>query len=226
MIRNVLTSLPRALPRILLASALVAGASSLAAAQTKPEAKPAAKPAAGQTAQKPAAKPAGTAAAKPAAKQQPAAAASAEPGKPTLVATIGDWGVYVTTGGAKQCYALAQPKDRLPKDLKRDPAYLFISSRPSEKVRNEVSIIMGFDVKSTEKTPAEAAVGADKFALASQGSHLWVRDTAKTGAIVESLRKGGKLIVKAPSLRGNVTTDSYSLTGIGGALDRVQKECP
>jgi hypothetical protein len=227
MIRNVLTSLPRALPRILLASALMLGVSSLAAAQTKPDTK-----SAGQSAQKPAAanpagKPTGKpAAAKPAAKQQAAAASSTEPGKPALVATIGDWGVYVTSGGAKQCYALAQPKDRLPKELKRDPAYLFISSRPSEKVRNEVSIIMGFDVKPTEKTPAEATVGADKFALASQGSHLWVRDTAKTGAIVDSLRKGGKLIVKAPSLRGNVTTDSYSLTGIGGALDRVQKECP
>jgi hypothetical protein len=225
MIRNVLTSLPRALPRILLASALTVGVSSLAAAQSRPEAKPAA----GQAAQKPAAKPGGTPggtpAGKPAPKQQPADA-TAEPGKPTLVATIGDWGVYVTTGSAKQCYALAQPKDRLPKELKRDPAYLFISSRPSEKVRNEVSIIMGFDVKSGDKTPAEATVGSDKFALASQGSHLWVRDTAKTGAIVDSLRKGGKLIVKAPSLRGNVTTDSYSLTGIGGALDRVQKECP
>lgn len=225
MIRNVLTSLPRALPRILLASALAFGASSLAAAQTKPEPKPAAGAAAQKPAAKPAGKPTGKPADKPAAKQQPAAA-SAEPGKPTLVATIGDWGVYVTSGGAKQCYALAQPKDRLPKDLKRDAAYLFISSRPSEKVRNEVSIIMGFDVKAGDKTPAEATVGADKFALASEGSHLWVRDTAKTGAIVDSLRKGAKLIVKAPSLRGNVTTDSYSLTGIGGALDRVQKECP
>ena len=222
MIRNVLTSLPRALPRILLAAALTLGGASLAAAQTRPEAKPAA----GQSAQKPAAaKPAEKPAAKPASKPA-AAAASTEPGKPALVATIGDWGVYVTSGGAKQCYALAQPKDRLPKDLKRDPAYLFISSRPSEKVRNEVSIIMGFDVKPTDKSPAEASVGAEKFALASQGSHLWVRDTAKTGAIVDSLRKGGKLTVKAPSLRGNVTTDSYSLTGIGGALDRVQKECP
>jgi hypothetical protein len=221
MIRNVLTSLPRAFARILLASALVAGLSPLAFAQMGPEIRggsrqpaqtPAAKPAAAQPAGKPAAK--------------PAASATPEPGKPTLVATIGDWGVYVTTGGAKQCYALAQPKDRLPKELKRDPAYLFISSRPAEKVRNEVSIIMGFDVKAIDKTPAEAVVGTDKFALASQGSHLWVRDSAKTGAIVDSLRKGAKLIVKAPSLRGNVTTDSYSLTGIGGALDRVQKECP
>lgn len=152
--------------------------------------------------------------------------AAVDPGKPSLVATIGDWGVYVTTGGAKQCYALAQPKDRLPKELKRDPAYLFISSRPAERVRNEVSIIMGFDVKAGDMSPAEAMIGAEKFALASQGSHLWVRDTAKTGAIVDSLRKGAKLTVKATSLRGNLTTDSYSLTGIGGALDRVQKECP
>jgi hypothetical protein len=217
MIRNVLTSLPRALPRILLASALVAGLSSLASAQMGPDTRPGSRQPAQKPAAKPAGAPAGTAAAKP---------APAEPGKPTLVATIGDWGVYVTSGGAKQCYALAQPKDRLPKELKRDPAYLFISSRPAEKVRNEVSIIMGFDVKPVDKTPAEAVIGTDKFALASQGSHLWVRDTAKTGAIVDSLRKGAKLIVKAPSLRGNVTTDSYSLTGIGGALDRVQKECP
>jgi hypothetical protein len=32
--------------------------------------------------------------------------------------------------------------------------------------------------------------------------------------------------VKATSLRGNLTTDTYSLTGLAGALDRVQKECP
>lgn len=187
----------QACARLLLAAALTAAASAQAAPQKKP------------------------AASQAAAAQQPA-----EPGKPRLVASSGDWEVYVTSGGAKQCYALAKPKDRLPKELKRDPAYLFISTRPSEKVRHEVSIIMGFDVKTGDKTPAEAVIGAAKFALASQGSHLWVRDTAKTGAIVEAMRNGAKLTVKAPSLRGNVTTDSYSLNGLGGALDRVQKECP
>jgi hypothetical protein len=159
--------------------------------------------------------------------QKPAAAAApVQPGKPALVATIGDWGVYVTSGPARQCYALAQPKDRLPKELKRDPAYLFISSRPSEKVRNEVSIIMGFDVKGADKGGPEAAIGTEKFALASQGAHLWVKDAGKSGAVIDALRKGARLTIKAASLRGNVTTDSYSLTGIGGALDRVQKECP
>lgn len=213
MIRHAFSSLPRASARLLLATALTLGASPLAMAQTKPAPKAAA--------QKPAAH-------KPAAKAEAnkPQAAQAEPGKPVLVATIGDWGVYVTSGREKQCYALAQPKDRAPAGLNRDPAYFFISTRPSEKVRNEVSIIMGFDVKAADKNAPEAAIGTDKFPLAAQGSHLWVRDANKAGPIVESMRKGARLTVKAASQRGNVTTDSYSLTGISGALERVQKECP
>jgi hypothetical protein len=39
------------------------------------------------------------------------------------------------------------------------------------------------------------------------------------------MKRGSKLIVKAPSTKGNVTTDSYSLAGLSQALDRVQKEC-
>ena len=208
MIRNALSSSLRVFTRAFLVAALTLGASSLALAQNRPSQKPA-----------------GTAPAQQ--RQQPAAAAApAQPGKPVLVVTSGDWSVYVTSGPAKQCYALAQPKDRLPKELKRDPAYLFISSRPSEKVRNEVSIIMGFDVKVADKGGPEATIGAAKFALASQGAHLWVKETAKSGAMIDALRKGARLIVKANSLRGNLTTDSYSLTGIGDALDRLQKECP
>ncbi|HWG03910.1 MAG TPA: hypothetical protein VG271_02755, partial [Beijerinckiaceae bacterium] len=65
--------------------------------------------------------------------------------KPQLVGSFGDWGAYAAkTGGGKTCYALAQPKDRQPGDLKRDPAYIFISERPAENVHDEISIIMGF----------------------------------------------------------------------------------
>ena len=45
-------------------------------------------------------------------------------------------------------------------------------------------------------------------------------------ALVEAMRRGTKLTIKATSMRGNLTTDTYSLSGIGGALDRVKKECP
>src|ERR1700722_9491441 len=67
--------------------------------------------------------------------------------KPALVASYGDWSVFQSQAGKSHiCYTLAQPKERAPADMKRDPAYAFISERPSERVRNEVSFIMGFEV--------------------------------------------------------------------------------
>ena len=39
------------------------------------------------------------------------------------------------------------------------------------------------------------------------------------------MKKSAKLTVKAPSIKGNVTTDNYSLKGFSQALDKVQKEC-
>src|SRR3984957_2725813 len=82
-----------------------------------------------------------------AAKPAPKSGAKEEASKPSLVATFGDWNVFVgEVGKGRICYTLAQPKSREPASLTRDPGYAFISDRPSEGVRNEVSFIMGFDV--------------------------------------------------------------------------------
>src|ERR1700678_244316 len=82
-----------------------------------------------------------------AAKPAPKSGAKEEPAKPSLVASFGDWNVFVgEVGKGRICYTLAQPKTREPSSLKRDPGYAFISDRPAEGVRNEVSFIMGFDV--------------------------------------------------------------------------------
>jgi hypothetical protein len=152
------------------------------------------------------------------------AEAEEQTAKPVEVATYGDWGAFVAeVGQDKTCYALAKPKDRAPANLKRDPAYVFISSRPSENVRNEVSIIMGFPMK--DGGDAQAEVGTVTFELISKGKNAWVKNPAKEGELIETMKKGAKLIVKASSIRGNMTTDSYSLSGLAQALERVAKEC-
>jgi invasion protein IalB len=149
--------------------------------------------------------------------------ASLGDGKPMLLDTFHDWGAYMAQGKEKTCYALASPKDRVPNALKRDPAYVFISSRPSENVRNEVSIIMGFAMK--DNAEAKAEIGNASYDLIAKGTNAWVKNPAQETQFIDSLKKGSKLIVKAPSLKGNVTTDSYSLAGLSQALDRVHKEC-
>ena len=144
--------------------------------------------------------------------------------KPVQVASYGDWGAFLAQGGKeKTCYALATPKERAPQALKRDPAYVFISDRPGENVRNEVSIIMGFAMK--EGGDARAEIGNASFDLIAKGANAWVKNPAEEPQFIEAMKRGSKLIVRAPSIKGNVTTDSYSLAGLSQALDRVQKEC-
>jgi hypothetical protein len=208
----VLTSL------LLLTVALIALAAAPAAAQGTAPAKP--KPAAAKPAA--AAKPGPTAAAKPGAKPAPAGAPQ---GQPVQLAVFGDWGAYASdTAKGKVCYALARPKESLPKTLKRDDGYLFISHRPAEGVRNEVSVVLGFAAK--DGSEGSAVIGATSFALVTKGDAAWVKNAAEDAAFVETLRKGQSLTVKATSKKGNESTDRYALTGLVQALDRVKKECP
>jgi hypothetical protein len=190
------------------------------------------KPGAGSTSQqKPAAsttpaKP-GAAAAKPGAAGQgkPGAGAQAPGGgQATLLATFNDWGAYATgQGRTKVCYALSQPKDRQPKDLKRDPAYLFVSLRPADNVRNEIAFRMGFATR--DGAAAEAVIGTATYALITKGTDAWIRNPAEESQVVGHMSKGKDMTVKATSGRGNPATDRYSLSGFAQAFDRARKEC-
>ena len=161
-------------------------------------------------------------AAKPATPAKKDAAPSA---KPTLVGTFGDWGAYEAQGAkSKICYALAQPKERTPAALKRDQAYIFISSRPGEGVRNEVSVIMGLPLKEGSGD-AKAEVGTTTFDLVTKGQNAWMKNAAQEGQLIDVMKKHGRLVVKAPGAKGALATDSYSLSGLGQALDRVAKDC-
>lgn len=151
-------------------------------------------------------------------------AQGAAPGQAVLLASSGDWGAYASGQGRnKVCYALSQPKNRLPKGLNRDPAYLFISTRPAENVRNEISLVMGFPTK--EGSDASATVGDAKFALVTKEANAWVKNPAEEARVLAAFRGGSKLVVVSQSRRGNSLTDEYSLAGFTQALDRAAAEC-
>ncbi|MCW2315730.1 hypothetical protein M2322_001274 [Rhodoblastus acidophilus] len=144
--------------------------------------------------------------------------------KTLRLGTFGEWGAYQTQGKSKTCYALAKPKSREPKALTRDPAYVFISTRPAENVKNEISIIMGFAMKDGAEATAE--IGSTSFSLLAKGANAWVKNPAEETQFIAAMKKGGKLVVTADSVKGKTTTDTYTLTGLAQALDKVHKECP
>lgn len=145
--------------------------------------------------------------------------------KPNLVGTYGDWGAYVAPGRDKTCYVLAQPKTRAPANLIRDPAFIFISTRPADKVHDEVSIVEGFDVKTEGAPTASASVGNANFDMVAKGSDLWLANPAQQPQMIAAMKKGSLMVVKATSLKGHLTTDSYSLSGLTLALEHVLKSC-
>src|SRR6266705_1765855 len=95
----------------------------------------------------------------PPAQAQPSRQAqAAAPVQPTLLGQYGEWGAYTgSSNGRKVCFALAKPSssETKPPNRPRDPAYLFISSRPAENVRNEVSVIIGYSFKPNSDANVE-----------------------------------------------------------------------
>jgi Invasion associated locus B (IalB) protein len=195
-------------------SLLLCGAAVPAQAQSAPPkaAKNAAKPAA--------AKPE---AAKPEAKPPAAVGGSAEP---TLIGQFGTWGAYTAApNGKKVCFALAKPASSKtnPPNRPRDPAYAFVSTRPAEKVTNEVSVMIGYTLKPGSESTLE--VGGASYAMYTQGDGLWIKNAAEEERMVDAMRKAADVTVKGVSAKGTETTDTFSLKGLAQALDKLAQDC-
>lgn len=182
-----------------------------------------------EAAPKPAAPPANTnAKATPKPESKPAAPAAAVAGgaEPTLIGQFGTWGAYsATPNGKKVCFALAKPSSSKtnPPNRPRDPAYAFVSTRPAEKVNNEVSVMIGYALKPGSESTVE--VGGASFAMYTQGDGLWIKNAAEEDRMVEAMRKSADLVVKGVSAKGTETTDTFSLKGLAQALDKIAQDC-
>jgi hypothetical protein len=146
--------------------------------------------------------------------------------KPALLGQYGDWGAYMASpGGKKICFAIAKPSssETNPPNRPRNPPYMFISSRPAEKVNNEVSIIIGYSFKPNSEATLD--IGSASFALYTQQDGAWIKNAADEGHMVDAMRAGQSAVVKGASAKGTHTTDTFSLRGLAQALDRADQDC-
>ncbi|TFV72460.1 Invasion associated locus B family protein [Bradyrhizobium frederickii] len=165
-------------------------------------------------------------AAKPESKPAAPPAAVAGGAEPTLIGQFGTWGAYsAAPNGKKVCFALAKPSSSKtnPPNRPRDPAYAFVSTRPAEKVNNEVSVMIGYALKPGSESTVE--VGGAAYAMYTQGDGLWIKNAAEEERMVEAMRKSAELVVKGVSAKGTETTDTFSLKGLAQALDKIAQDC-
>jgi Invasion associated locus B (IalB) protein len=174
----------------------------------------------------PAAPKATKSAAKPAEAAKPPAAAVSGSAEPTLIGQFGTWGAYsATPNGKLVCFALAKPSSSKtnPPNRPRDPAYAFVSTRPGEKVVNEVSVMIGYQLKPGSESTVD--VGGASYAMYTQGDGLWIKNAAEEDAMVQAMRRAADITVKGVSAKGTETIDTFSLKGLAQALDKIAQDC-
>ena len=135
-----------------------------------------------------------------------------------------DWESFVLSKGeSKVCFAQSIPVIRAPKKLKRDPSRLFVSFRPVENIKNEISVTNGYEFQ--QKAPVTAKSGKKAYDLFSKGRFAWVVDNKDEAKLIVTMKKASRLMIEGSSDKGNQTTDHYSMMGFTKAYNTAKKSC-
>ena len=135
-----------------------------------------------------------------------------------------DWESFVLVQGeSKVCYAQSIPIVRAPKKIKRDPSRLFVTFRPLENIKNEISVTNGYEFKL--KAPVPAKSGKKVYDLFSKGRFAWVVDNEDEAKLILTMKKASRLMITGNSDKGNQTTDHYSMMGFTKAYSTAKKSC-
>tara|TARA_Y100000590_G_scaffold190853_1_gene217227 strand:- start:3359 stop:3874 length:516 start_codon:yes stop_codon:yes gene_type:complete len=135
-----------------------------------------------------------------------------------------DWESFVLSKeGNKICFAQSIPVVRAPKKLKRDPSRLFVSFRPTENIKNEISVTNGYEFKL--KAPVSAKSGKKSYDLFSKGRFAWVVDSEDEAKLIVTMKKASRLMIVGNSDKDVETTDHYSMMGFTKAYNSAKKSC-
>jgi len=135
-----------------------------------------------------------------------------------------DWESFVLSQeGNKICFAQSIPVIRAPKKLKREPSRLFVSFRPSENIKNEISVTNGYEFKP--KAPVAAKSGKKTYDLFSKGKFAWVADSNDEAKLITTMKKASRLMIIGNTNKGDQTTDHYSMMGFTKAYNTAKKSC-
>ena len=135
-----------------------------------------------------------------------------------------EWESFVLSQeGSKICFAQSKPVIRAPKKLRREPSRLFVSFRPSENIKNEISVTNGYEFKL--KAPVEAKSGKKSYDLYSKGRFAWVVDNKDEAKLIVTMKKASRLMIIGNTDKGDQTTDHYSMMGFTKAYKTAKKSC-
>jgi len=134
-----------------------------------------------------------------------------------------DWQVFTaTTEQGKICFAQSKPKTRSPKNFKREPSKLFVTFRPQENIKNEVSVTSGYIYKAST---VKAKSGRNNYAFFSKKNFAWIAEEEREKKFIKLMKKASNIMIIANEPKGSQTVDHYSMIGFSKAYEAAKKNC-
>jgi len=135
-----------------------------------------------------------------------------------------DWETFtVTENDNKICFAQSIPILRAPKKFERNPSRLFITFRPSEDIKDEVSATSGYTFQK-EKI-VKAKTGKKTYDFFSREEFAWILDTEEEQRFIKAMKRASRVMIIGRTEKGKQTIDHYSLMGFTKAYDTAKKNC-
>ena len=148
---------------------------------------------------------------------------SATANTPRSTGKYKNWESFIAeTDKGKICFAQTVPTKRAPASIKREKSKLFVTFRPSENIKDEVSLTSGHNYKSSTVT---ASSGKKRYSFFSQKNFAWLLEDQEERNFIKLMKRATNLIIKARTANGAETTDHYSMMGFTKAYNTAKKTC-
>lgn len=138
-----------------------------------------------------------------------------------LLGEYRDWTAYsATESTGPVCFALSKPTEVTPSPDEFTEAWLYLTNRPSESVRNELNLVAGFTF--APDTPATATVSGQSFELFTDKDAAWLLDPSQNENLAGALRAGSTVVIEGTSDKGIRITETFSLSGATAASRAIE----
>ena len=135
-----------------------------------------------------------------------------------------DWETFtVTENNNKICFAQSIPILRAPKKFERNPSRLFISFRPTENIKDEVSATSGYTFQ--KKKLVKAKSGKKTFDFSTEENFAWILDAEEEQKFIQAMKKASRVMIIGRTDKGKQTIDHYSLMGFSKAYNTAKENC-
>ena len=151
------------------------------------------------------------------------AASSAAANMPKSSGKYKNWESFVLmTEKGKICFAQTRPVKRAPAAIKRNESRIFVTFRPTENVKDEISVTSGHTYKNST---VSAKSGKSNYSFFSQGNFAWLLDENEEKKFIKLMKRATNLMIKGKTKDGAETTDHYSMMGFTKAYNTAKKTC-